>query len=140
MKSSARNHFVGVVKHVKSGPVSAEVVVGLGGGAELVAVITSDSASRLGLAEGKSVHALVKASQVILTQDAAMKTSARNKLCGKVSKCVTGPVNAEVVVALDGGAAMTAVITHESVDALGIAEGGTVCALVKASSVILAVD
>jgi molybdate transport system regulatory protein len=50
-----------------------------------------------------------------------------------------GAVNAEVSLLLDGGAVITAVVTNESVDTLGLAEGKSAVAAFKASSVILGV-
>lgn len=61
MKTSARNQFLGKVKSVKQGPINAEVVLDIGGGDELAAVITQDSAEHLGLTEGMEVMPLVKA-------------------------------------------------------------------------------
>lgn len=52
MKTSARNQFLGKVKSVKHGPINAEVILDIGGGDELAAVITQDSAEHLGLTEG----------------------------------------------------------------------------------------
>jgi molybdate transport system regulatory protein len=66
MKSSARNHFVGTVKELIKGPVSAEVTITVAPGVEVVATISARSAESLGLAVGKPVHALIKASSVIV--------------------------------------------------------------------------
>ena len=66
MKSSARNHFVGTVKELIKGPVSAEVTINVAPGVEVVATISARSAELLGLAVGKPVHALIKASSVIV--------------------------------------------------------------------------
>jgi len=139
MKTSARNALAGQVKALTHGPVSSEVVVALPGGDELVAVITRRSAEDMGLAEGRAVHALIKASFVILA-DAASRTSARNHLCGTVERIEPGRVNSEVVVALPGGARLTAVVTSSSIETLGLREGGKTCAQIKASHVILGVD
>jgi len=139
MKTSARNHLAGKVTAITRGPVNSEVVVVLNGGDELVAVITSHSVEEMGLAEGSDVHALIKSSFVILA-DAASRTSARNHLCGTVERIETGAVNSEVVLALPGGARLTAVVTNDSVATLGLREGGKTCAQVKASHVILGVD
>ena len=83
----------------------------------------------------------LRASWVILTSaEGAPRTSARNRLCGKVSRCVEGAVNSEVVLELPGGKTVTAIVTNESVRELGLAVGVSACALVKASHVILAVE
>ena len=67
-----------------------------------------------------------------------MKTSARNTLAGVVDRVTAGAVNSEVVIRLDGGAEVVAIVTRESVDELGLAPGRAAMALVKASFVILA--
>jgi molybdopterin-binding protein len=69
MKLSARNVLQGTVKNVAEGMVNAEVTVELPGGQEIVSVITKNSAERLGLAKGKKVNAIVKATSVILAVD-----------------------------------------------------------------------
>jgi molybdopterin-binding protein len=69
-----------------------------------------------------------------------MRISARNVLPGKVKKIVAGVVNAEVVVELPGGQEVVAVITLSSVKSLGLREGSSVSAIIKASSVMLGVE
>ncbi len=69
MKLSARNVFRGRVVAVHLGEVNAEVTVELAGGLQIVSVITKDSAGRLGLAAGKEVHAIVKASSVMIATE-----------------------------------------------------------------------
>ncbi|WP_415914374.1 TOBE domain-containing protein [Paraburkholderia sp. J67] len=66
-----------------------------------------------------------------------LRTSARNQLYGSVVALVRGAVNDEVTIALPGGQRLAATVTHESAEALGLAEGGAVVALIKASSVVL---
>ncbi len=66
MKISARNVLFGRVKSVTLGMVSAEVVVELSGGDEIVSVITKRSAEELGLAEGKEVSVVIKATNVMI--------------------------------------------------------------------------
>jgi len=69
----------------------------------------------------------------------AMKLSARNKIDGTVTSITRGEATANV--ALDaGGVRLVASITVEAADELGIAEGATVTAIIKASDVILAVS
>ena len=69
-----------------------------------------------------------------------MKLSARNVLKGKVKSVMEGSVNDEVVVELPGGQEVVAVITKTSAKHLGLSKGVDVLAVIKASSVILAVE
>ncbi len=66
-----------------------------------------------------------------------MKISARNVLKGKVVEITHGVVNTEVVVELPGGAQIVSVITKSSAENLELTEGVEICAVVKASNVIL---
>ncbi|CBN53754.1 MULTISPECIES: TOBE domain-containing protein [Kamptonema] len=69
MKFSARNTLKGIVKSVVTGTVNDEVTVELSPGVEVTAVITKTSAENLGLAAGKEVYAVIKASDVIIAID-----------------------------------------------------------------------
>ncbi|HNY73310.1 MAG TPA: molybdopterin-binding protein [Syntrophales bacterium] len=69
-----------------------------------------------------------------------MKVSARNTLKGKVKKVTMGPVNAEVDIELPGGTEIVSIITKVSAEALGLKKGMEVYAVIKASSVMVAVD
>ncbi|KVD45176.1 molybdenum-dependent transcriptional regulator [Burkholderia sp. ABCPW 11] len=142
MKTSARNQWFGKVASIVRGTVNDEVTLALPGGQSVVAVLTHESAEALGLREGASACALVKASWVVLAVDddgAELKVSARNRLRGSVEAVAAGAVNSEVTLALDGGGTLTAVVTNDSVDALQLEAGRRAIALFKASSVILAV-
>jgi len=141
MRVSARNVFLGKVAAVRKGAVSTEVTVALKGGETLCSVITNESAATLGLKAGIEAYAFFKANAVILGKDLHdAKVSARNLLCGTVERIIHGPVNAEVTVVLPGGSVLAAIVTEESANRLVLAKGDHVCALVKASSVILGVD
>ncbi len=67
----------------------------------------------------------------------SMQTSARNQFVGRVVSLKTGPINAEVTVDLGGANQLTALITTNSADHLGLKEGSEVFALFKASSIII---
>jgi molybdate transport system regulatory protein len=141
MKTSARNQFAGKILAIISGAVNSEVVIGLKGADTITAIITNESCEELELTTGTSVYALVKASWVmIMEDDAKMKISARNRLRGTVAVIHAGAVNSEVTIALKGGNTVTAVITKESVKELGLKKGKKVCAVFKASSVIIALS
>jgi molybdate transport system regulatory protein len=140
MKISARNVFEGSISSIHSGPVSAEVEITTAGGDKLVGTITQGSVNSLGLAVGKPVVAVVKASSVmVMTDGSGVKLSARNCLTGTVKKLVQGPVSAEVIIALPGGAEVFASITRDATSELGIKEGAGATAVIKASSVIIGI-
>lgn len=67
-----------------------------------------------------------------------LRTSARNQYEGVVRAIHRGAVNSEVILDLQGGDQLAAIITNRSVDDLGLVEGGSAIALVKSSFVILA--
>jgi molybdate transport system regulatory protein len=140
MKVSARNVFKGTISALEAGAVNAEVTLGLPGGNSLVAVVTMASVKNLGLAVGKEAVALVKAPWVMLmTEGSDIRLSARNCLTGTVSSVNDGAVNAEVVVTLDGGADVYAIVTRQAVEELGLKPGVSATAVIKASHIILGV-
>ena len=69
-----------------------------------------------------------------------MKLSARNVLKGKVVKLIKGAVNSEVTLELPGGVQIVSVITNTSVAGLKLKKGVEAYAVIKASSVMMAVD
>jgi molybdate transport system regulatory protein len=137
--TSARNQLAGKVSQLTPGAVNTEVVLDIGGGASVTAIITNGSAKSLGLAVGQEACALIKASWVIVSTDKGLKTSARNQYAGKVKEVKTGAVNSEVVIDLPGGQSIAAIITNESASHLALKAGVEAIALIKASHVIIAV-
>ena len=69
-----------------------------------------------------------------------MKLSARNVLKGKIVRIVKGAVNSEVTLELPGGARVVSIITNTSVAGLKLKKGKEAYAVIKASSVMMAVD
>ena len=63
---SARNQLAGSVTSVTPGAVNSEVVIDVGGGLSIAAIVTQDSARSLGLAPGAPATAIFKASSVIV--------------------------------------------------------------------------
>lgn len=64
--------------------------------------------------------------------------SIRNRVPGTVTAVTPGEAMATVRIGFAGGRELTAVITREALDELGVAEGAAVVALVKATDVSLA--
>ncbi|UPT57273.1 TOBE domain-containing protein [Dickeya zeae] len=139
MSVSARNQLNGTVASVTEGAVNSEVVLTLESGETLTTVITRNSVATLGLVPGKPALALIKAPWVILASaDCGLNFSARNQFSGTVNRIVDGAVNATVHITTTNGLKLTASVTNDSVQEMGLYAGSAVIALVKASSVILA--
>ncbi|MEO6422754.1 MAG: TOBE domain-containing protein [Candidatus Nitrotoga sp.] len=66
IKTSARNRLCGVVSHIEKGTVNSEVLLDLGNGVTLAAIITNESHKMLELDVGSRACALIKASHVIV--------------------------------------------------------------------------
>lgn len=65
MQISARNKFVGTIKDIKLGQVTAEIVVEVGSN-QIVSVITKDSAEEMKLKKGDQVTAIIKSTSVMI--------------------------------------------------------------------------
>ena len=140
MKISARNQFKGTVTAVHPGAVNTEVIVNIGGGDSMVATVTNTSLTAMHIVLGKEVMAMAKASSVLLMTDAqGYVFSARNILRGVVTEVTLGAVYGVVGVQLAGGAVAHAMVTHQAIAELGLEKGQSVMAMIKASSVLLAV-
>jgi molybdate transport system regulatory protein len=138
MKTSARNQFAGTVTAVQTGAVNDEVELTFGKNTRIVAVVTRQSAESLGLKVGSQAFALIKASSIIIAEELeGARLSARNQLAGQVVGVTPGAVNAEVVLEIDGGGTIAAIVTNQSAQTLELAAGKRAIAIFKASSVIL---
>jgi molybdate transport system regulatory protein len=69
-----------------------------------------------------------------------MRLSARNQLTGTVAAIDPGAVMSVVTVNLDGGQQVTASITKQSVEELGLQVGSPVTAIIKSTEVMLGVE
>ncbi len=68
-----------------------------------------------------------------------MKLSARNQLKGTVKSVTKGQTTAHVEIDV-GGIVLTASITNEAVEALGLKVGQPAYAVIKASDVMVGID
>jgi molybdopterin-binding protein len=69
-----------------------------------------------------------------------MKLSARNQLAGTVASVTRGPVTALVKIDLGNGQHVSATLTTEASDELGLTAGVPVTAIFKASAVVVGVE
>lgn len=137
MTLSIRNQLPGSVTDVTPGEAMATVRIRLAGGQDLTAAITRESVEELGLAEGSAVRVLVKSTEVSLATGPVEGLSIRNRLPGTVTEIATGSAMASVKVAVEGGE-LTAAITRDAADDLGLSAGSAVVALIKSTEVSLA--
>ncbi|MGW0895555.1 TOBE domain-containing protein [Streptomyces goshikiensis] len=137
MSLSIRNQIPGTVTAVTSGEAMTTVKVRLEGGQDITAAITTDAVKDLGITPGTAVKALVKATEVALATAAVDGISIRNQIPGTVADIASGGAMASVKVDVDGGG-LTAAITNDAVEALGLGAGSSVVALIKSTEVSLA--
>ncbi|CAM5661404.1 TOBE domain-containing protein [Streptomyces tanashiensis] len=137
MTLSIRNQLPGTVTAVTTGEAMASVKVRLDGGQDVTAAITADAVKDLGLAEGSEVKALVKSTEVALATGPVQGISIRNQLAGSVTEVSTGGAMGSVKVSVAGGE-LTAAITKDAVEDLGLAAGTSVVALIKSTEISLA--
>jgi molybdate transport system regulatory protein len=141
MRTSARNQFQGKVEVIGVGEINSEITLAISDQVKLTASITSESVESLGLSLGSEAYALIKASFIILIpDDEKIVTSARNRLCGIVRELRHGSISSEAIIELEGGKTLAAVITQESAKLPEFQPGSLVCALIKASHIILGVN
>ncbi|MEU1862511.1 TOBE domain-containing protein [Streptomyces gardneri] len=137
MTLSIRNQLPGTVTAVTTGEAMASVKVRLDGGQDITAAITADAVKGLGLAEGSAVKALVKSTEVALATGPVEGISIRNQLAGSVTEVATGGAMGSVKVSVEGGE-LTAAITKDAVEDLGLKAGSSVVALIKSTEISLA--
>ncbi len=133
---SARNQIKGTVKEIKEGAVNGIVKVDAGNGITISSTISMESIHSLGLAPGKEVTAIIKATSVMMA-NGKLNISARNQLTGTVASIEKGAVNAIVKLDVPGGIGITSTISLEAVQDLGLAPGREATAIIKATSVMI---
>ena len=69
MKISARNMLEGTVENVELGAVMASIKIKIDSPGLVTALITKESAEKLGLKEGDTVKAIVKATEVMVGKE-----------------------------------------------------------------------
>jgi molybdopterin-binding protein len=69
-----------------------------------------------------------------------MKLSARNQIKGKILEVKKGATTAHVRVEIAPGQVITASITNEAVDELGLKSSGAAIVVIKASDVMIGVE
>lgn len=141
MKISARNQLKGTISSVAEGAVNGVVTIDLGD-TSVKADITMEAIEELGLKEGMTAYAIIKATNVMFAagSERVAGISARNQLAGTVASVNKGAVNGHVTLKLADGNTIKGSITNEAIDDLGLAEGVAALAIVKSTDVIVGVE
>lgn len=143
MRISARNQLKGTITSVTKGAVNGIVAISLGAGDAVVkADITNEAIDALGLAVGEPAIAIIKATNVMFGVDDSpiAGISARNQLVGTIESVREGAVNGHVRLVLPDGNHIMGSITNEAIESLGLKDGMTAVAIVKATDVIVGVE
>ena len=139
MKLSARNQFSGTVTKVTEGAVNGIVTIDVNG-TPVSATISMNAIRELGLAPGKKAYAVIKATEVMVGRGEHLPLSARNQFPGKVLGVEKGAVNSIVRISARGGCTISATISNNAVEELGLKEGEAALAVIKATSVMVGID
>lgn len=138
MTISARNQLKGKIESIQEGAVNAIVTLKTAGGDTITSNISIEAVKELDLAPGKEAVAVIKATEVMIGIG-EMKLSARNQLAGEIVKIQEGVVNSIVTLKTDGGSTVSSTISISAVKELGLASGIKAKAIIKATSVMIAV-
>lgn len=139
MKLSARNQLKGTIASVTEGAVNGVVKIDLGGNV-VTADITMNSIEELGLVEGKTAYAVIKATDVMFATCKIAGLSARNQLAGTICEVEKGAVNGRVSLEVAEGLRVSGSITNASIEELGLVEGAEAVAIIKATSVMVGIE
>ncbi len=80
MKLSARNQLKGKIVKVEQGLITSKVVLDLGNGNVITAIISKDAIEELDLQPGKEAFAIIKSTEVIIGTPCDCKKESDN--CG----------------------------------------------------------
>ncbi|MDP4178446.1 MAG: TOBE domain-containing protein [Bacillota bacterium] len=138
MSISARNQLKGKIESIQEGAVNAIVTLKTDGGDKITSSISLEAVKDLELVNGKEAVAVIKATEVLIGIG-DFKLSARNQLSGEIVKVQEGAVNAIVTLKTESGSTISSTISISAVKELGLAAGVKAKAVIKATSVLIAV-
>lgn len=139
MKLSARNQFAGTVTQVSEGAVNGIVTLDVNG-TPVSSTISLSAIRELELSPGKKAYAVVKATDVMVGLGTHLPLSARNQFPGTVTAVEKGAVNSIVRMEVLGGNILSATISNNAVEELGLVPGKEALAVIKATSVMVGAD
>lgn len=139
MKLSARNQFSGTVTKIAEGAVNGIVTIDVNG-SPVSATISMNAIRELGLKPGKKAYAVIKATEVMVGRGSRLPLSARNQFPGKITGIDKGAVNSIIKIEALGGETVSATISNNAVEELGLKTGEEALAVIKATSVMVGIE
>lgn len=139
MKLSARNQFHGIIAKINEGAVNGIVTLDVNG-TPVQSTISMNAIHELGLQTGKPAYAVIKATEVMVGIGKHLPLSARNQFPGVIIGIEKGAVNSIVRMNALGGNTVSATISNNAVEELGLKEGNEALAVIKATSVMIGTD
>ena len=136
MNISARNQFTGKVIGTELGAINGIVKISVGN-ETISSTISKSAIEELGLVEGKTATAIIKATDVMVATG-NLTISARNKLKGIIVSVEEGAVNGIVKIKVSDEITVSATISMAAVKELGLEKGKEATAIFKATSVLIA--
>ena len=137
-RTSARNMFFGKIVGLTRGDIQSEAVLLTLGGISISSIITNGSLKKMRLKKGSLVTAEIKAPTVLIAgAEGATDVSAENRVQGVVLETNFGRVNTEVIMTLEEGTQLCAIITTASYKRMNLRAGDQAWALFGAYSVVL---
>lgn len=141
MKTSARNVFQGMVASLTENGILVSVGIETSQGLKLMAIITQTSCKSLGLAQGITVNALVKAPWVTVSPAGkSCGPNSENCFSGKVEKINRDDLACEIMIQLPQGDMLCSLYANGARPADEIREGGEILACFSPFAVILTRD
>lgn len=135
--SSARNHYQGEIQQLIFDDEIVRLILVLGEGLSLQALLTRTSATRMQLQPGKEIHALFKAASVQILLDPWLELKASNQWWGEVIAIHAGQHSEEITLQTASGHQVTALMDAGFCQKHRLQVGMAACAVFSASTVIL---
>ena len=130
------NKLKGQISKVKVHGGISQASISLGQGIDINCILIETPETASYLAPGIQVNVIFKETEVILAKGDEFQLSLQNRIPGKISAIKTGELLCEVAVETVPGT-VTAIVSRDSLDALGLKKGEAVMAMIKQNEVML---
>lgn len=138
MQISARNQIKVTITEIEVGAVNSVLLLSTEQGLHLSSSITNHSVQAMNLQVSQEVVCFFKASNVLIATGNLESISARNKIAGTIKNIEPGAVNSEVLLETESKDIITAIITNDAIEELGLQGAEKAVAIIKANEIMIA--